>query len=236
MSNGWIKLHRKLLQWEHFKEPNVLVVFMALLLSSDKKTGVTDLSITDLEKLTGLSRKTVIKAIKSLNTSGEITREILKNGAITGINNFSKYQIRLPKSSGGINTPSGVNDTPLPPYNNKQEDNKNNDDARARTRERLRQEIMVDANIEIACMTYRITADQYKELADVIFAEWTFADLIESEWTKMHFLAVLRYKVKDLKRENNGNNSQRTTPVAGRLPGQTQTKDPLVGYKKVIKA
>ena len=34
----------------------------------------------------------------------------------------------------------------------------------------------------------------------------------------------------------NGDNSQRTTPVAGRLPGQTQTKDPLVGYEKVIKA
>ena len=36
---GWIKIHRKILEWQHFQEPNVLAVFMYLLLSANTKDG-----------------------------------------------------------------------------------------------------------------------------------------------------------------------------------------------------
>lgn len=244
-------MHRSLLEWEHFKEPYVLVVFLALLLSADKKTGITDLSISELEKLTGLSRHTIIKSINVLKESGEISRGTLKNSSMTTISNFSKYQIRATKTSsardalGGARDAlpisevvhemhqSGTPDAPPTHYNILQEENNIVDDARARTRERLRQEIMVDGNIEIACMTNKISVEQYKELAETILAEWKFADLDDGEWNKMHFLSVLRHKVDDLKRKANGD-KRKNQP--GQLPGGAQAKNPLAGYKGIIKA
>lgn len=108
---------------------------------------------------------------------------------------------------------SGSNDTPsqliIPPlvneqqvthYNNKKLNNNNVDDD---TRKKLEQEVMIDLNIELACKSFGISAEEYRQLAEKIIADWKFQDLPDNEWTKKHFMSVLRYKVNDIKQQSN---------------------------------
>lgn len=45
MIEGWIKLHRKLLDWERYSDPNVMLTFIHILLNANheekKRKGVT---------------------------------------------------------------------------------------------------------------------------------------------------------------------------------------------------
>ena len=100
--SGWIRLHRRMREWQHYQENSVKAVFIDLLLSVSFEEswykgvkidpGCTPMSITTLEQHTGLSRKSVIHALKVLEESGEITRTITRNGCITRITNFTEYQ------------------------------------------------------------------------------------------------------------------------------------------------
>lgn len=78
------------------------------------------------------------------------------------------------------------------------------DDARTRVRE----EVMSDAMVEMGCMSLGIDRGTYENLAFQVFTDWDFQNLPDGEWTKTHFLAVMRYKVSDYKKSNN--NGQRT--------------------------
>ena len=91
---GWIKMHRALLEWEHFKEPRVVTVFLALLLSAERD-GKTSVKLDELMSLTGLSHNTVAGAIAKLVKSGEITREKKGQKIFTTITNWSSYQANL---------------------------------------------------------------------------------------------------------------------------------------------
>ena len=37
MSNGWIKIHRQIIEWEWYDEPNVMRLFLHLLLKANHK-------------------------------------------------------------------------------------------------------------------------------------------------------------------------------------------------------
>ena len=113
--NGWIKLHRKMREWQHYQNPSVRMVFEDLLFAVNSKArffhgkqinrGETMISISSLEYNTGLSRRTVIKALKILEDTGEIKREKYANGVKTIICNYCFYQ--------GDSKESSVIDTPL---------------------------------------------------------------------------------------------------------------------------
>ena len=65
MDNGWIKIHRKLLEWEWYTDINVKVLFIHLLLKANHKpksyrgivieTGQVMTGLELLSKETGLS-------------------------------------------------------------------------------------------------------------------------------------------------------------------------------------
>lgn len=124
---------------------------------------------------------------------------------------------------------SGSNDTPshltTPPLVNEQQVthiNKKkllNNNVDVDTRKKLELEVMIDLNIELACKSCGITAEEYRHLAEKIIADWKFQDLEDSEWTKKHFMSVLRHKVNDLKLLSNGpknttNTSTTSNPLA----------------------
>lgn len=91
--NGWIKIHRTMLEWEHFSEPSVVTVFLALLLSAGRD-GKTDISLCGLSSVTGLTKNTIRRALSKLADSGEITRELVKGkNTITSISKWSTYQV-----------------------------------------------------------------------------------------------------------------------------------------------
>ena len=105
-------------------------------------------------------------------------------------------------------------------------EHKKNIDVDARTR--VREEVMSDEMVEMGCMSLGIDRGTYENLAFQVFTDWDFQNLPDSEWTKTHFLAVMRYKVADYKKSNN--NGQRTNQN-GNIPVQRVT-----GFKILNKA
>ena len=99
-----------------------------------------------------------------------------------------------------LTTPPLVNEQQVTHINKKKLLNNNVDDD---TRKKLEQEVMIDLNIELACKSCGITAEEYRRLAEKIIADWKFQDLPDNEWTKKHFMSVLRYKVNDIKQQSN---------------------------------
>lgn len=99
---GWIKIHRKLLEWEWYDDCNVFRLFFHLLLTvnyEDKNWHGTTIQagqiITSVDKLAGslhLSTQQIRTAINKLKNTGEITSETTNKYTIITICNFAKYQ------------------------------------------------------------------------------------------------------------------------------------------------
>lgn len=101
MNEGFIKIQRSILDWEHFQEASTLVVWITILLSCNWKTGwfhgkkvepgewIT--SINRLVDITGLTKNTIKKVLKCLCASGEIIKSETANYTKIRIVNYEKY-------------------------------------------------------------------------------------------------------------------------------------------------
>lgn len=99
---GWIKLHRKLLEWEWFDEPNTLSVFIYLLLSARHNIGSwrgieigVGQIITSKGKIaeaTGLSAQEVRTTLARLEGTHEIEIQATNKYSIITICNYASYQ------------------------------------------------------------------------------------------------------------------------------------------------
>jgi len=101
-SNGFIKLDRKILQWEWYQESNTFRVFTHCLLKANFqekrwqgqiiKRGSFITSISNLSKETGLTFQQVRTALNKLQATGEITSKATNRNTQLTINNYDKYQ------------------------------------------------------------------------------------------------------------------------------------------------
>lgn len=202
MNTGWIKLHRSLLSWQHYQQGAVKAVFIDLLLSVSFEEswykgikidpGCTPMSISTLERHTGLSRKSVINALKVLEETGEITRTQVKNGCVTRITNFTEYQsgVMIPPPT----TPVSTLLTPPPGtliIRNKELKKTDVDDLRMRL-DNLREEMLNQGNVEKFCMTYKVTPQQVLDITNEILTEWELGDV--ADITRQHFVNTFRIK------------------------------------------
>ena len=111
---GWLKLHRKMLNWKWFSEPNTLAVFIYFLLKANTedrlcndivvRTGELLVSRKEISNTTGLTEQMVRTAIAHLVSTNEIsiraakksdnksTKKTTKNGTIITITNYVTYQ------------------------------------------------------------------------------------------------------------------------------------------------
>lgn len=98
---GWIKLHRKIVEWEWYQDSNTKSLFLHLLLTANHKdnywqgiqikrgqivTGLHSLSVQ--LKISVQSLRTSIKKLKSTN---EITIESTNKNSIITLNNYNTY-------------------------------------------------------------------------------------------------------------------------------------------------
>ncbi len=204
--SGWIKLHRKVRSWQHYQENAVKAVFIDLLLSVSFEPswfhgvliepGCTPMSISTIQENTGLSRKSVINALKILEESGEITRTLIKNGCITRINNYSAYQ------GGEIVTPpttplaTPVSTPSTSPIIRSKELKKTDGDVQARIigLDKLRDEMLNQGNVERLCMSYRGTPQQVADITTEILTDWEITQ--EQDTSRKHFLNTFRIKAR----------------------------------------
>ena len=116
MSIGFIKLHRKIIEWEWYSDVNVCRVFLHLLLTANfenKKWQGIDISrgqvITSLEKLgksTTLTIQQVRTALNKLKSTHEITIKATKLHTFITLTNYNLYQDIIIE----INTPNNTPD------------------------------------------------------------------------------------------------------------------------------
>lgn len=100
--NGWVKLHRPLLEWQWASSPNHMSLFVTLLLRANYKPSSwrgIEVSpgqvITGREQLatwTGLTVRQVRTCLKDLVTTGEVTIKPTTKYSIITITNWIKYQ------------------------------------------------------------------------------------------------------------------------------------------------
>lgn len=101
---GWIKLHRKMINWEWYNDINVKVVFLHLLLTAnheDKKwqgieikRGQKITSLSHLAEETKLSVKQIRNVLNKLKSTGEITSKGTNEYTIITIVKYNDYQIK----------------------------------------------------------------------------------------------------------------------------------------------
>ena len=100
--NGYIKLYRKMIDWGWYRDTNVKILFLHLLLIANfKESNFEDIiikpgqmitSISSLAKETGLTSQNVRTALEKLETSKIITKQSTNRFTLITIENWSLYQ------------------------------------------------------------------------------------------------------------------------------------------------
>lgn len=249
MEDGWIKLHRKMREWQHYQRPSVRLVFEELLFCANTKPGFfhgmsvkrgeTMASISTIEEYTGFSRKTVIKALAMLEESGEIRREKCGNYTKTIICKFDHYQGVDKKQSGGKippHTPPPSTPADTPPSTPEQELNKdkkeeNNILVETRARESDWFDAFLNSTIQIQafCMQNGVSEGDFKVRAHEVWADWELTGVTHSDETdfRRHLLSTIRIKL-----QNNGSTN---TNRVGYVDQRKAERERLArGYAAVI--
>lgn len=107
--NGWIKLHRKFLEWEWYDDINTKVLFIHLLLKAnykDKKWRGVDIKrgqlltgLNSLKEETNLSVQQLRTSISKLEKTGEINKQSNKQYSIITVCNYDSYNKKEDEST-----------------------------------------------------------------------------------------------------------------------------------------
>lgn len=99
---GWIKLHRKMLEWEWYDDINVCRLWTHLLLKANHKpnnwkgiavqAGQCVTGRHSLAKETGLTEQQIRTALNKLKSTGEVTSKIYSKFSVITITSWNEYQ------------------------------------------------------------------------------------------------------------------------------------------------
>ena len=100
---GWVKLHRKLIDWEWYQDSKMVHLFLHLLFSAnfeDKKwmgvlikRGQLATGLNALHLKTGISIQSLRTCLKHLEKTGEINKQTNNQFSIITISNYDSYQL-----------------------------------------------------------------------------------------------------------------------------------------------
>ena len=134
---GWVKIHRKLLEWEWYKDNNVKIVFLHLLLVANHteqkwkgKTILRGQKVTSVEHLAEETNLTVMQvrtALKKLKATNEITIKTTNKHTLVTIEKYNNYQITSNENNNQDNEQSNNEITNKQQTNNKQITTNKND-------------------------------------------------------------------------------------------------------------
>ncbi len=99
---GWIKLHRKLLEWEWFSNQKILQIFIYILLKANHeekqwhgttiKRGELVTSLKSISNSTGLSIRSIRTCLKQLKSTHELTSKATNRYTLISITNYDYWQ------------------------------------------------------------------------------------------------------------------------------------------------
>lgn len=136
MSQGWICVHRKLLDWEWFDDHNTFRLFMYFMLKANHQDknwkGIAikrGQHLTSLDKIvagSGLTKSQIRTSINKLKSTQEIAHSSNAQHTVITIINYDLYQASDTHVSTPVTHESHTNDTPMTPNNNDNNDNNEN--------------------------------------------------------------------------------------------------------------
>ena len=183
MQNGFIVLHRKLIDWEWFTDINTCHLFLYCLLRANHKIekwrGVTidrGSFITSLEHIsidTGLSIQQVRTALNKLKSTNEITYKSTKQYSIISINNYCMYQDYNTQDNKQITNEQQTNNKRATINNNDNNDNNDNN------KEEVEEEKLKNLkNYYGEFKNVYLSSDRYDKLRGLILNDTVFLELI----------------------------------------------------------
>lgn len=99
---GWVKLHRKFISWEWFTTPDMVHLFVYLLLMANRednswqgfqvKRGQLITGRKKLSEQTGISERRIRTCLQRLQNTGELTSKTTSKYSIITICNYDDYQ------------------------------------------------------------------------------------------------------------------------------------------------
>lgn len=100
--NGWVKLHRSIIDWEWYNDPNMCHLFLHLILIANLKDGEWHgekikrgdavVGYRSLSMTLGVSIRTLRTCLKRLKTTREVTLHVTHQFTIVTICKFESYQ------------------------------------------------------------------------------------------------------------------------------------------------
>lgn len=136
MDNGFVSLHRKLLDWEWYDDINVKVLFIHLLLKANWKEkdwhginikrGSFITSINKLAVETHLSPMQVRVALDKLILTNEITKVSNREYTVITVNNYCLYQDSNTQDNEPVTNQQHTDNKPVTTTNKDNKDNKEN--------------------------------------------------------------------------------------------------------------
>lgn len=192
---GWLKLFYQFRDWEWYGDPNMVALFIHLLLRANFKPvrrkgeiygrGVVITSREELSRETGISERTIRTCLTRLKTTDEITIKATKQGSVITLTNYDKYQSPNAESDQVNDQPSDQQATNKRPTTDQQPTS-----SIELKKERIKEYLVVDEMtreeffndffsenrrpaIEQLCMARAFgSIENFKRLAAAVLAEW----------------------------------------------------------------
>ena len=196
---GYIKLHRRILDWEWYKDSNTKNIFIHLLLNACyDDCRFMGQSVSKGEYITSLSRisrdlnipvRQVRTSIKRLVQTGEIDTQTTNKYTKVTICNYESYQVEERKTRTKKTSKRQANDTPKTSINKNiiKKENKNNI---------FYKQCLSDLSwAEVVCMQNQLTKNALDKLLGVFHNHLIMTDEVKSTIKdfKSHFVNWLKY-------------------------------------------
>ena len=236
-NNGrWVKLHLSMLDWEWHDMPEMVSLFVHLIMLAQHKDyvyrghtlkrGQLMTSRAKLAEVTGMSEQTIRTCLARLESTNEITKQSTNRNTLITICNYERYQLN-PNEVNQLNNQQ-VNHQSTNHQTRYKEDNIEVDVV-TRTREKA---FNVDT-VENMCMSLGVDAPTYLTLAEQVFAEWAVAQ--SGDRDIKHFISTMRIKV-DAWRRAQRENQPKETPLERRKRAEREAMTAAaLNLKKSIK-
>ena len=134
---GYIMLHRKIVNWEWYTETNTKALFIHLLLMANHadekwrgeiiKRGTLITSYGSLSAQTGLSVQQIRTCLKNLEKTGDITRQATQRNTLIIVTKYDFYQSFINESTNESTDFQQTDNTPINKPTNKQSTTNKND-------------------------------------------------------------------------------------------------------------
>lgn len=190
MKDGFIVIHRKMIDWEWFTDLNVCHLFLYCLLRANHKdekwrghTINRGSFITSLEHIkndTGLSIQKIRTALNKLNLTNEITYETTSQYSIISIKNYNLYQDYNKQDNKQITNEQQTSNKRVTTNNNDNNDNNDNN------KEEVEEEKLKNLdNFYGEFKNVYLSSDRYDSLKGLIMNDRVFLELINELSTKI---------------------------------------------------